>query len=280
MSASNGSTQRPSVTGNGSLLRPRFSAGLLLQDDDLTQIVDYTRGLMGLFLRSVFGCGVLCGLDVTPTKTAASLRVEVGDGVALTCGGELIEVRGAEALVLDTCGMTTYPQTFWVVLHGAQMSCAPRETMCSPQGDDLACAYTRIREGFKLELVNTLPADACNCASEAPKAQNDAAVNGSNSNAASDTTSNSQLAVTSQTPPTSSTPGGTPTNKESPASWLLDPTGKACYDRHFQGKCDCTCGCDAVLIAKVVVTGDQTAAADYSERRYVRVALLRDRKLG
>jgi hypothetical protein len=51
----------PENSMKGSLIRPTYSPGLLLEDDDLTAGVSYTRGLTQLLFRSLFGCGVICG---------------------------------------------------------------------------------------------------------------------------------------------------------------------------------------------------------------------------
>ena len=54
--------------GRGSLVRPRFTPGLLLLDEDLTAEVDYTRELSRLLFRNLSGCGVVCGLTVEATE--------------------------------------------------------------------------------------------------------------------------------------------------------------------------------------------------------------------
>ena len=59
------------VTGSSTLVRPRFSPGLLLRDDDLKVGVDYTRELSRLMFRSLFGCGVICGLKVEASERIA-----------------------------------------------------------------------------------------------------------------------------------------------------------------------------------------------------------------
>jgi hypothetical protein len=51
--------------GTSTLVRPRFSPGLLLQDTDLNSAVDYGRRMLQLVLRNLFGCGVICGYEVT-----------------------------------------------------------------------------------------------------------------------------------------------------------------------------------------------------------------------
>ena len=49
---------------NSKLVRTRFEQGMLLQHDDLNQMIEYTQNLSRLMFRSLFGCGVICGLVV------------------------------------------------------------------------------------------------------------------------------------------------------------------------------------------------------------------------
>ena len=74
------------VEGKSTLVRPRFSTGLLLRDDDLTVGVDYTRELSRLLFQSLFGCGVVCGLRVSVTLECGKLLVTVPwlDGLVIS----------------------------------------------------------------------------------------------------------------------------------------------------------------------------------------------------
>src|ERR1700754_1738163 len=106
-------------TGNATLVRPRFSPGLLLRDDDLTQGVAYTRDLSRLLFRSLFGCGVICGLKVgQPTVKCGKLEIAVEAGVALNCCGDPIEVPdGQPPISVDpTCG-APLPGMLWVTIR-------------------------------------------------------------------------------------------------------------------------------------------------------------------
>src|SRR5438874_7512870 len=79
------------------LERPRYTAGLLLEDTDLTAAVKYTRDMSRLLFRSLFGCGVICGLDVTALLTCNGSKIEVtvASGIALDCSGNPIYVPKA-----------------------------------------------------------------------------------------------------------------------------------------------------------------------------------------
>src|SRR6266511_3754463 len=89
--------------GLSTLERPRYSAGLLLEDEDLTASVEYTRNMMRLMFRSLFGCGVICGLDVEAKLicNGRKLSVMIGNGVALDCLGNPIEIPKAQTIEYD-----------------------------------------------------------------------------------------------------------------------------------------------------------------------------------
>lgn len=67
-------------------VRPRFFAGQLLTEDDLSLLVDYLTGKNKLHNRMLFGPGVVCGLDVGCDPCGAG-TVVVGPGHALDCCG-------------------------------------------------------------------------------------------------------------------------------------------------------------------------------------------------
>jgi hypothetical protein len=67
-------------------VRPRFFAGQLLTEDDLTLLTDYVAGKGRLHNRMVSGPGVVCGLEVTCDPCAGG-TVSVHPGHALDCCG-------------------------------------------------------------------------------------------------------------------------------------------------------------------------------------------------
>ncbi|MEU8636527.1 hypothetical protein AB0C38_30535 [Amycolatopsis sp. NPDC048633] len=66
--------------------RPRFFAGQLLTEDDLSLLTDYVAGKDRLHNRMVSGPGVVCGLEVTCDSCAGG-TVSVHPGHALDCCG-------------------------------------------------------------------------------------------------------------------------------------------------------------------------------------------------
>jgi len=82
-------------TGHGlpELVAPRYFAGQLLTDRDLTVLLDYTRERLGL-ARHRDGWGVACGLGVGLDASRPE-RVIVGPGYALGPGGNDLVLRKA-----------------------------------------------------------------------------------------------------------------------------------------------------------------------------------------
>ena len=154
-----------------SLVRPKYSPGLLLQDDDLTAGVSYTRNLSRLMFRTLFGCGVLCGLIVDkPKLKCGKLTVDVGKGVALSCEGDPIEVPGTQEIMLDPCDEQV-PDTLWIAVKHIEVCCVPRTAQCPPDEDEPPTACTRDRDGFELRVFTERPDCSCGCSALAPQTQ-------------------------------------------------------------------------------------------------------------
>jgi hypothetical protein len=96
----------------GLLTRPRYVPGLILEDSDLTAAVDYTRELNRLLFKSLFGCGVVCGLEVT-VDFDCGLTVLVSPGLALDGCGDPIQLIDAVKISL-----------------GREKNCALRALVC------------------------------------------------------------------------------------------------------------------------------------------------------
>ena len=228
-------TTKPLVSQRGmsTLQRPRFGAGLLLEADDLTAGVDYTRNLMRLMFRSLFGCGVICGLKVTAELVCnrSKVSVTVQKGLALDCMGDPIYVPVPTTLVYDP-DCKEIPPRLWVVACYVEKCCRPKDVSCSPD-EDGQILHTRSHDGFEIRLYAEEPACACACGAKADEsAAAPAAANGSG---ATDTTT------------TDATAGAV----ASAGDATPRPAGCECYDDHNAGICDCDCGCDCVYLATV-----------------------------
>ena len=242
------------VKGTSTLVRPRFSPGLLLRDDDLTTGVDYTRDLSRLLFRSLFGCGVVCGLEVTAEPNCGKLVVTIASGVALNGIGDPIYVPKDTHVILDpSCGKPL-PPALWVLLCRTEKCCAPRSTVCGCDEEDSGSVCTREQDGFEIRLVKDDPRDcACRCKEQ------------------------------------KITDGGDPDENQ---CWCANPCSD-CYNDHYMGECGCdACDGDCVVLAIIRNSAADTqnygkeATADaartnpwtvnHSVRRFVRPVLMRD----
>jgi hypothetical protein len=234
--------KRPST-----LVRAKFGPGMLLQHDDLEQLNVYTRELNRLMFRSLFGCGVVCGLVVGTEVKCGKVNVTVGGGLALDCQGDPIYVPQPQSIVLDEQCDPNIPTPLWVVLCGAQKCCSPRTSMCASDEDESPSVCTREREYFEIRIVRTRPHCACSCPEPEPKDPPQAALDDK--------------------------------------CKCANPEHK-CYADHYAGKCGCdcddgaSCDCDCVLLARLDRTGNDVEhplwMADHRVRRFVRPVLMRD----
>jgi hypothetical protein len=282
-----------------SLVRPKYSPGLLLQDDDLTAGVSYTRNLSRLLFRTIFGCGVLCGLIVDkPKLKCGKLTVDVGKGVALSCAGDPIEVPATQEITLDPCGEEV-PDTLWIAVKHIDTCCVPRAAQCPPDEDEPPTACTREYDGFELRVFTERPGCSCGCSVLAQSQQ-------AQSSQAADAAARKPKAksgtlnpLTASKPADSAAPAqtlgtvaaGAAETEEPAVPATNDPclcnlrTGKGtenskegCYFPYYDGQCPCDCcDCDWIILA-VAKHDDQrdTWSVDHSVRRFVRPVLMRD----
>jgi hypothetical protein len=269
--------------GLSSLIRPHFSEGLLLQDDDLTAGVSYTRELSRMMFRTLFGCGVLCGLKVSvPVLECGKLKIGVAKGSALSCIGDPIELPKPQTIDIDECRFTVGNE-LWIGLRQNEKCCAPRTAVCSPDEDEPPSVCTRERDGWELCAFASRPPCSCGCAQLArPQA-----LSNPDSNTA-------VIALATTPPPTNAVAapasggcggGGSAEPPEEPrpnaetGCLCNQRTGKgACHEKFYQGECPCDCcDCEWIVLAKISrATEDVAWTVDHSVRRFVRPVLMRD----
>jgi hypothetical protein len=226
------------VGGKGSLIRPIFSPGLLLQDDDLTNAVDYMRNMTRLLFRTMLGCGVMCGFKVVATMPCGNLKITVAKGLGLDCSGDLIELPTEQSIVIhSTCG-APLPAVVWVVISRHDKLCAPRDVMCSAPDGEVSSVCTRIYDGYQIQVLPAQPEGYCTCTQKAQ-------------------------ATTSASPSCCD---------------FIASRDEACYADHYHGKCACECNCPGIVLAKVTVDSAKPdkQIVDHSVRRYIRPVLMRD----
>jgi hypothetical protein len=162
-----------SVKGTSTLVRAKFGPGMLLQHEDLEQLNAYTRELSRLMFRSLFGCGVVCGLVVTSETKCGKAAVTVAPGVALDCDGDPIHLPKAQSLTIDDECNPEIPARLWVILCSNTKCCSPRTPVCTSDDDESPKACTRERDGFELRIVSKLPPCICGCPEQARPDPND-----------------------------------------------------------------------------------------------------------
>jgi hypothetical protein len=235
--------------GVATLVRPKYAPGLLLEDEDLTSAVNYTRNSLRLLFRSLFGCGVICGLKLNAQLTCQGRKLEVvvEPGVALDCDGNPIQLTESRTVVWDA-DCAPMPETFWVSICYTECCAMPTDVGCG-EDDATTKVYRRIRDGYEIHVAPCKPECACSCEKpdENAEPQDPDACCDRQSSAAAAAPAASQNAA--------------------PAD---DPCD--CYKDHNDFKCACECGCTCVLIGKITVTDIENT--DYSQVRRIRPMLI------
>lgn len=273
-----------SQQGLSSLERPEYSQGLLLEDEDLRAGVVYTREMMRLMFRSLFGCGVICGLDVKAFLQCNGSRVKVaiGSGLALDCMGNPIHVPEPKTIIYDLkCEKP--PKYIWVTACYVEKRCRLRDVSCSPD-DETSPVHTRSRDAFEIKLYDQFPECACSCGgrvSEPSPPPGRECCPGSP--AQTGAVRGPAAALAAQTPGPQFQPltiAWSPTEQADPAK-----TGDcSCYKEHYEGVCACACCCNCVVLARIQTDTAATGASltdsepqlevDDSMRRRIRPVLV------
>ena len=231
----------PSTAGLSTLERAKFGPGMLLQHEDLEMLNTYTRELNRLMFKSLFGCGVVCGLKVE-VDTNCGLTVVVGAGLALSCCGDPIYVPKGDKVDINPDCAPDVTGPFWVMLCPTVKCCAPRPSACPSDDDETTSECTRERDGYLIKVMSGTdrPKCACGCDRDDP---------------AWNTTADSTCRC-------------------------VNPELE-CYAAHYAGECGCDCDdcsdckCECILLARLE-KGANEWEVDYRVRRFVRPVLMRD----
>jgi hypothetical protein len=275
------------VLGRSQLEWPRYTPGLLLQDEDLTRAVDYTRDLSRLLFRSFFGCGVVCGLKVDAAEKCGKIHITVAPGIALDGRGDPVQIKSATSLTIDpSCGKRP-PDSMCLVVRRHENPCAPRPTACAAD-DDESSATTRVVDGFELRVLAQCPECGCGCppceppaevlAPPAPEQPTQPEINLIESAAGYKPAPEAVSAKTSAD--TISTSANAMVKRETRDCRCADPTDP-CYAGHYAGKCACCCDSEWVSLARVYLGPKDNEKnpvwqVDHSVRRFIRPVLMQD----
>lgn len=233
--------------GWSTLERAKFGPGMLLRHDDLELLNVYPRELSRLLFRSLFGCGVVCGLVVSrPVDKCDKFWVTVTSGLALDCGGEPIYVPKD----IDALSFVPRPEDtqLWVILCGKTTSCSPRTSACASDAEESSPVPSREKDGYEISIVRKRPKCICVCdeqtATDAPGQGNPAAT------------------------------------KESECKCPCVGPENPCYAGHYNGDCGCDggndCCCDCVVLAQLNKESEGEWTVTHAVRRFVRPVLMRD----
>ncbi len=262
----------PETSGKSRLVRPRYSPGLMLQDDDLTQAVDYARDLNRLMFKALLGCGVICGFELTLDKRCGVLTFHVGAGIALDCHGDPIHVPDPQAIPFDPSCSNNNPTDIWVIIRRREYCCAPRDAVCMPEDDESMAVCTRVRDGFEIRLVEERPECACACPEKTSEAE-PAPTGGQPAESAAASAAKKRAARTPNA--AAAVPPATAT--EPP---VYVDSSNPCYAGHYAGNCACGCNSDWVVLGRFLKINQENASypqdGDYSVRRFIRPVLMRD----
>jgi hypothetical protein len=153
------------LSGTG-FVRPRFFGGMLLTEDDLQAVIDYTVAKRKLTNRHVIGAGVVCGLGVTKHPCDAGVVV-VAPGYAIECCGNdillscpeevnVIElVRDLRRRTAVDCGEPCDKQPrreYHLYVRYAETPTAPVAPYAPDDCASGECEFSRISEGYRFEL--------------------------------------------------------------------------------------------------------------------------------
>ena len=229
--------------GTSKIVRAKFGPGMLLQHEDLELLNTYTRDLSRIMFKSLFGCGVVCGLVVRTKTECGKVWVSVDSGVALACSGDPIWVPKNESFPIDENCDPELPSPLWVVLCAKVKYCAPRTAVCSPDDEETKPECTRERDGYEIQVIRApRPPCVCGCPEE-DDAYDD----------------------------------------EWDKDCKCVNPNLECYAAHYAGKCGCDCDdcsdcdCKCVLLARLEIEGDtENWLVKHQFRRFVRPVLMRD----
>jgi hypothetical protein len=239
------------IKGPSTLERAKFGPGMLLRHDDLEQLNIYPRELSRLLFRSLFGCGVVCGLVVQPPEDKCDkIWVRVSSGLALDCSGDPIHVpKDSEWLAFDP--EKCKDNKVYVVLCGTVTGCSPRTSACASDDEESSPTPSREKDGYEIRIVRDLRGCVCACLEEPAK---EPAPN----------------------------PTRAPAPVKEPETCLCANPKLKCYEAHYAGKCgcdagkDCDCCCDCVVLARLDKSDNGKWTVYHGVRRFVRPVLMRD----
>lgn len=143
-----------------------FGDGMIVNADDLTTAMNYPLEMFRTLVRAYFGCGVVCGLELSkyPDDAKDTYCVQVGAGTALDCNANGLKLCDALVINLkpDPCFCGVWPDCFCIAIRRTTEPEGKRL-----DGDDCdttrQCQHRRLREVVTVRAFpcDDLPKDLC-----------------------------------------------------------------------------------------------------------------------
>lgn len=187
---------RSKISKPASTEQVTFSDGMLVTAEDLDAAMHYPLAVVQVLLRSYFGCGIVCGLELSDPLAASSAGtgraggaaapqgipagagnpdcppergfvVKIDCGVALGCDGYPIELCEPVKLDLspDPCAPPTQAETVkYIAIRRVTASGAPQRSCgCGPSAEDAGQQCSRLRDHVLIQAFDeeALPAGIC-----------------------------------------------------------------------------------------------------------------------
>lgn len=155
--------------------RVKFRDGMIVTAEDLEAAMLYPSSMLHIVLRSYFGCGIVCGLDLKPDPKAggaSTFVVCLSKGVAFDCNGYPLELCGPVKLDLspDACSCEDPPEEVCIAIRRVTSDEAPHDG-CSCSTDDPRFQCSRVRDHVMVKAFlpdELVELNSCLCAKPAP----------------------------------------------------------------------------------------------------------------
>ncbi len=158
--------------------RARYFHGMLMTERDFTEEQKYHNEKRKMLNRMLHGWGVVCGLEIKPTKPASSTII-IRPGLVLDCNGNEICVTEEYPLKIDKiiksdpspkvqAAECAEPengeeeQKWYITIRYEEKTSDPVAVYAPAGGcEEKACEYSRTREGYCFELRKEINPKCC-----------------------------------------------------------------------------------------------------------------------
>lgn len=168
----------PKTTRKTNILSTKFTDGMVVEESDLTTAQQYPVDLMSTLFKAYFGCGIVCGFNVTmhpePSgRTDKTKCIKVHPGTAIDCHG--YPFRLCEEVIMKfepkPCPESSEPVTIYIAARRKQEGEQGREISddkCS--SGKPKCKPSRLRDMVVVKSFseNELPDNLCRITADHP----------------------------------------------------------------------------------------------------------------